>query len=206
MNLSNISRTHLVIGGIVLLALVAAIAAYMYLKPASSEGVVLTSNEEAVATSTPSGEAGGKSLPVEPTFTLPEGAQALDDYAYTKDDSVYFRSITSTEPLRIPDADAGTFKRLANFMTYSANSVVGDCGGTALYTYYADEDRVYFYQIWRTDFFRTSQIEVLAGTKAKDFRITGPLTATDGIRSVTVGHRQTATTSTCLLILNRTDR
>lgn len=205
MNLPNISRTHLAIGGIIFLVLIAAITTYFYLKPSSNEEVGLLPEGEVAATTTPSGEEPRKSLPPEPAFTPPVNSQTLDDYAYTNSNSVYFRSITSTEPLRIPDADANTFKRLTNFLTYSANGVVGDCGDTALYTYYADKERVYFYQIWRTDHFRTSQIEVIAGTKAKDFKITGPLTATDGTRSFTVGHKQAAT-STCLLMLTRSDR
>lgn len=205
MKLLSISRTHLVIGSVVLLALIFAVGVYLYLKPSPKTELTIAPEGESLATSTPSTEIPRKGLPPEPAFTLPQGAEALDDYAYLMDDGVYFRSITSTEPLRIPNADASTFKRLADFLTYSANGVVGDCGDTALYTYYADEDRVYFYQIWRTDHFRTSQIEVIAGTKAKDFDITGPLSATDGTRSFAVTHKQAAT-STCLLMLTRTDR
>lgn len=203
MNLSNISRTHLVIGGIVLLALIAAIATYLYLKPSPTEEIVLTPDGEAIATSTPSEDTPRKGLPPEPAFTLPQGAEALDDYAYLMDDGVYFRSITSTEPLKIPDADAATFGRLAEFFTYTANNVQDDCGGTPIYTYYGDSKRIYFYQIWRAEHFRTSQIEVIVGAEEEDFRVTGMNTATDGVGQFEVTHK--VATSTCLLTLKRTD-
>jgi len=207
--LTSISRVQALTAGAVLVALALAVLGYIYLSGSSTPEPVAeeTGKVEDMASTTPDAapKEPRRGLPPEPAFTLPAGARALDDYAYTVDDGVYFRSLTGPDPLQIPTADAGTFKRLDQFYTYSANGVVADCGDTALYTYYGDRKQIYFYQIWRTDHFRTSQIEVLAKTDPKDFEITGPLTATDGTRSFAVGHMQTAT-STCLLTLTRTDR
>jgi hypothetical protein len=146
-----------------------------------------------------------KGLPVEPAFTLPEDATAVDDYAFLVDDTVYFRSLTSVNPLAIPNSDAGSFEKLTPFMTYQGSAIVKDCGASGTYGYYADDGQVYFYQFWRAPEFRSSRIEVIVGAKKKDFEVTGPLTAEDRKHEFSVAYRQAAT-STCEYYLNRTDR
>ncbi|HYF28792.1 MAG TPA: hypothetical protein VEA36_00300 [Candidatus Paceibacterota bacterium] len=144
-------------------------------------------------------------LPPEPAFSLPTGATAVDDYAFTKPDGVYFRSLNDPEPLRIPDADPATFMRLIESRSYATDAVVRDCGGPATYTFYGDAERVYMHQYWRVpDKFRSSRIEVLVGADRPNFQVNEDHTATDGARLYTINH-QVSTTSTCWLMLSRSE-
>ena len=197
------NRIALALAGVIILGV--ALSAYFYLQ--SAKDTPSTSQEASTASSTdssalPEPTAGKKGLPPEPSFSLPDGAVAVDGYAFKMDEGVYMRSLTGKNPLQILNADADSFERLADFSSYSSNGVINDCGAKPVYTYYGDNKHVYFYQIWRTPYFRTSQIEVIAGAKKDGFEMLGTDTATDGTRRFEVGHMVTAS-STCLLTLRR---
>lgn len=185
---------------------VVAIAVWYFQSPKmelSGQPVITTGSD--VEGNQQAGTTTKKGLPAEPAFSLPDDATAIDDYAFTMGGGVYMRSLTGKNPLQILNAHADSFERLADFSTYTSNGVVSDCGANPVYTYYGDNKHVYFYQIWRTPHFRTSQIEVVVGAEKANFSVTGANTATDGTRRFEVAHTKTAS-STCLLTLNRTDR
>ncbi len=140
-----------------------------------------------------------KSLPPEPVFVLPDGATVIDDYAFSFGGQVHFRSVTSTSSLPIPDSDARTFKRIADFMAYPGELIQQDCGASGMYTYYTDARRVYLYQLWRAPKFRASQIEVLADVAPKDFSIEDTTHARAKSRRMTIEYR--VATSTCSYVL-----
>ncbi len=140
-------------------------------------------------------------LPPEQPFVLPEGATAVDGYAFIQDDQVYFRSLTGKAALGVPNSDAESFVRLSDFFSYSESAVVNDCGVAPLYAYYGDEKQVYFYQVWRAPEFRSSTVEVIVGAEKENFRVTSPLRATDGSRLFEVSYEKA--TTTCKLILKR---
>jgi hypothetical protein len=143
-----------------------------------------------------------KTLPPEPLFTLPEGARKIDDYAFSLDGRVYFRSVTSTSTLPIPGADPETFERLHDFMTYPGEAIVNDCGASGTYTYYEDKNRVYLYQIWRAPKFRSSKVEVLADVTPDAFSIEDATHARAASQRVAVEYR--VATSTCSYVLAKT--
>jgi hypothetical protein len=139
-------------------------------------------------------------LPPEPEFVLPENAKAIDDYAFTLDSRVYFKSITNKKPLEIMDAVADAFDDLTPFILYPhAESM---CGTNPVYKFYGDGRRTYFYQIWRAPLFRTTQIEVIVKADPNTFQSTGATTATDGKVRYTIGHQKVAT-STCALVISK---
>lgn len=142
-------------------------------------------------------------LPVEPAFVLPDGATALDDYAYVLADQVYFRSITNKAPLAIPNSDAETFAKLSDFTVFPGDKIVSDCGASGTYGYYGDKKQVYFYQFWRSPQFRSSTIEVIVGVAPTDFKVTGATTATDDGQILKVSYEKA--TSTCKFILSKVD-
>src|SRR3989344_5378075 len=199
-------NTLVLIGVVVALAL----ATWLLFQPTPLQGVPggeeagsVASTTKTVASSTPVLEPPKqKTLPPEPPFVLPEGATAIDGYAFIENNQVYFRSLTGATPFAIPNSDAESFKRLSSFMKYPGSEVVGACGGAPIYSYYGDKKQVYFYQIWRTPTFRSSKVEVIVGANTKDFNITGLLTATDGNRLFEVGYQKA--TTTCSLVLSRT--
>jgi len=143
-----------------------------------------------------------KTLPPEQPFVLPEGATAVDGYAYIENGQVYFKSLTGKSALAIPNSDAESFKRLSNFMTYPGNAVVNDCGVAPLYAYYGDDKQAYFYQVWRAPQFRSSTVEVIVGAEMENVRVTGIRTMTDGGRLFEVEYEKA--TTTCKLFLSRT--
>jgi len=167
-------------------------------------GIVATTTPTVPTTTLPVMSQPRKILAPEPAFTLPVGATAIDEYAFIIDNVVYFRSLINKEPLKIPNSEGASFKRLNEFVTYPGTAVLQDCGAAPVYTYYGDNTQVYFYQIWRAPEFRTSQIEVVVDAKMKDFQIIDALTAVDANRRFTVGY--TKATTTCKLYLTRTDR
>lgn len=205
--LTSISKKQAIIAGIIVIVL-AGISWSVFIQPtpviapetgSEQASTTETGTQPVVVGTTPA----KKTLPPETPFVLPEGAVAVDEYAYTQDDVVYFRSLTGKNALAIPDAKADSFKRLAAFMTYPGTAVVSDCGAAPLYTYYGDEKRTYFYQIWRAPEFRSSQVEVIIGANPKKFEINGT-TATDAESSFSVSYQKTAS-STCALVLNKID-
>ena len=143
-----------------------------------------------------------KTLAPEQPFVLPLGATAVDEYAFIQNDTVYFRSLTGKTPLAIPNSNAGSFKRLGDFVMYPGSDVVSECGAAPVYTYYGDEKQVYFYQVWRAPTFRSSQIEVIIGAQTENFKIIDVRTTTDGGRLFEVGYKKA--TTTCMLSLSRT--
>ena len=205
----TISREQLplVVGGVFLLALIGWYATTRPTPPLSEPTATTT---PAAATTTPVGPAtttkpvgtSPKPLPPEQPFTLPAGATAIDAYAYVQNNSVYFRSLTGKTPLNVWDANANSFHRVGDFVTYPGNAVVGDCGAAPIYTYYSDNTRLYFYQVWRTPTFRSSTVEAVQDAKARDFELTGLTTATDGSTSYEVSYRKA--TSTCRMFLSKT--
>jgi len=182
---------------------------------ASPSGGVIASEGERTSTTSPlvldegteeaqpTSDSGKKTLPLEPEFTLPEGAVAVDEYAFVDEGVVYMRPlINANSPLTVPSADPKTFRRLRDFSTYSDSDVVSDCGVAPIYAFYIDKHRPYFYQIWRAPKFRASQIDAMNGANPRGFVITGATTATDGNVRFTMKHIKNAT-STCLLLLDQ---
>lgn len=145
---------------------------------------------------------GKKQLPPEPVFVLPPEAIAVDDYAFLFEGRAYFRSLTSTSSLAIPDSDADTFKRIADFVTYPGEAILKECGTAGTYTYYEDRNRVYFYQFWRAPKFRSSKVEVLADVAPEDFIVDDVGSASASDRRVVVNYE--VATSTCWYVLIRT--
>ena len=202
---NRLSRIQWLVLGVVVAVAAVLVAIYAYInlsRDTSSAPSIDTASTTAEA-AVPEDETTSKGLLPELPFSLPSGSVAIDEYAFTTGEGIYFRSLTGKNPLQILNADAPSFSRLSDFSTYAANGVASDCGGNPIYTYYGDKRHVYFYQIWRTPTFRTSQIEVVVGTKKEDFDITDSGTATNGTHRFEVGHMTTAS-STCLLMLTRT--
>lgn len=199
--MENISKKQkLLIGGGVLVIILVLVAAWFWgAKPAEAPvtgetpGETATTTDETGTVSTP---VVGKpnTLPEEPAFTLPEGAVALDEYAFILNDQVFFRSLTSKEPLAIPNSDAKSFEKISDFTTLPGDEVVADCGISGTYGFYADRKQVYFYQYWRAPKFRSSAIEVIVGADKDEFKVTGRTTATSGKDLIKVSYEK-ATTS-----------
>lgn len=200
-----VSKNLLLVAGILLI--LAGIAWFVLTRAPAvpGPGVVpgMASTTDGLATSSPAiGTLKPKTLPPELPFTLPEGASAIDGYAFIQNDQVYFRSLTGAAPLAIPHSDAESFKRLSGFMTYPGTAVVNTCGAAPIYAYYGDKKQVYFYQVWRAPTFRSSTVEVIVDAKMQDFSITGLQTATEGNRLFEIGFEKA--TTTCKLFLSRT--
>lgn len=189
----------LLVGGAVIIILVIAGLWFWGAKPAEAPvtgetpGETATTTDETGAVSTP---VVGKpdTLPSEPAFTLPEGAVALDEYAFILDNQVFFRSLTNKEPLAIPNSDAKTFAKISDFTTLPGDAVVADCGISGTYGFYADRKQVYFYQYWRAPKFRSSAIEIIVGADRDDFKVTGRTTATSGKDLIKVTYDKATTT------------
>ena len=204
-------RLPLIIGGVLVLALIAwfflnrpAASPEDFISTATTTSTVATTTPTAATTTTVAPKK-QKTLPPELPFVLPPGATAIDGYAYVENNSVYFRSLTGKAPLHVWDAKASTFHRVGSFMTYPGTAIVSDCGAAPLYTYYTDNKRLYFYQVWRTPTFRSSTVEAVPNIQATDFTVTGPRESTDGITLFEVNYRPpTTATSTCRLYLSRT--
>jgi len=197
--LQNLSRKQLLLAVIAIVILLGmGVTAYFY-----RDAIPGISQEAPVAESegTETGDING--LPPEPVFTLPEGATAIDEYVFIIDGVVNFRSLIGQKPLSIPTADEESFEKLIEFKTYTANNVESECGGMPIYTYYADANQVYFYQIWRTSFFRTSQVEGVVGARKDNFRVLADGSAVSDTSRFEIGHY--ASSSTCKLTLNRSD-
>lgn len=198
------------VGGLLLLAL---IGWYAATRPASPLSVPTATTTPAAATTTPPGTGTAtstatvpkqKTLPPEQPFVLPEGATAIDAYTYIQNNSVYFRSLTGKTPLNVWDANAASFHRVGDFMMYPGSAVVSDCGAAPLYSYYTDDKRLYFYQIWRTPTSRSSTVEAVMGAHAPTFAITGSTTSADRGTLYEVSYQQA--TTTCRLSLSKTAR
>lgn len=130
--------------------------------------------------------------------TMPRGATAIDEYAFTNENGVQFLSITSTSTLVIPDANAATFRRITDFMQSPDPAVASTCGIAGKYAFYADSKRVYFYQFWLAPKFRTSRVEVIADAKPETFKVLSPIGFEDGTRSLYLDYDVVAaTTTTC---------
>lgn len=105
----------------------------------------------------------------EPVFVLPAGATMVDEFSFKKGDEVYFKSLTSVDPLPVPGADPASFERVTEVMEYTLGDVIRDCGAAPRYAFYRDEDRLYFYHYWRTPTFRGSHIDILMGLTPEKF-------------------------------------
>ncbi len=170
-------------------------------EPAATTTPGTATSTSSTSTSTTPGK---NTLPPEPAFVLPEGAVAVDGYAYILRSSVFFRSLTGGQPLRIPNAHSATFERLTDFFTYPGDAVVRDCGAAPLYSFYGDERQVYLYQIWRAPEFRTSRVEVIVEMRKDEFELIHPLIVADTESLFTVGY--TTATTTCALSLTKSAR
>jgi len=203
---SRIQRTIIALG--VILFLIFSYIAYSYLQNSRTLGSHDTSADTLGTASTtdeasmPETGSVPRGLPPEPIFRLPAGATSVDEYSFIQDGQVYFRSLLGNDPLLIPNADAQSFSRLSSFITYENAAVQSDCSGPAIYAYYGDTKQVYFYQIWRTDLFRTSQIEVIAGADKDSFRLSGDGKAVSGDLVFEIGYK-TEDRSTCKLFLKK---
>jgi hypothetical protein len=145
-----------------------------------------------------------KELPPEPVFVLPEGAMAIDDYAYIENGAVYFKTLVAgNSPLPVLNADPKSFKRLQSFSTYPGSDVVRDCGASPIYTFYIDNYRPYFYQVWRAPEFRATQVDAMNGAKVQNFSVTSLTAANDGRTHFDIAYYKTGT-STCRLQLDQT--
>lgn len=189
--------------GIGALVVCVAVAYALFLRPETpADSVDMADTGGRTASSTGlAPRTNNRTLPPEPVFTLPEGASAVDEYAFIADGDVFFRSVTSTTSLPIPGADADTFHAISDIITYPGERIAADCGGAGAYSYYEDNKYVYFHQIWRTPRFRTSQVEVIADVDPDEFDVQeAPYARADGQRIVVKYH---VSTSTCLFVLER---
>lgn len=143
-----------------------------------------------------------RELPPEPAFSVPANAARVDDYSYTLDGAVFLRSLTSNQPLQVPGSDGASFERVTSFRSYNAGAVLRECGAAPQYTYYADDNQVYFYQLWRAPEFRSSRIEVIVRADKEDFSVDTSGNASDSEFRYTVGYE--VATSTCWLNLSKT--
>lgn len=170
--------------------------------PAPVDEQVATTTDEVIGSETPAPTPSKpNTLPPEPVFVLPEGATALDDYAFILNDQVYFRSLTNKEPLAIPKSDADSFEKISDFQVFPGTEIVEACGASATYGYYADDKAVYFYQFWRSPKFRSSTIEVIVDANKDDFKVSGVTTALDGKQILKVSYEKTE--KTCKLVLSK---
>lgn len=196
-----------VIGASVVIITALTILFIQFRTSGSSQGDEQTASTTAATTTTQgeptlSGEADDEGLPPEPEFVLPEGATAIDDYAFVDKGIVYMRSLVDAgQPLKVPTADPETFRRLQAFSYYSDGNVVRDCGASPMFTYYTDKKRPYFYQAWRAPEFRASQIDAMVGANVGNFAVTGPTTATDGNANFKIVYEKA--TATCTLLLDQ---
>lgn len=199
--MENMTKKQKVLIGVGALVIIVAvgIAWFWGAKPASAP--VTGENPDQVATTTDETGATGtpivgkpNTLPTEPEFTLPEGAVALDAYAFILDNQVFFRSLTNKEPLAIPNSDAKTFEKISDFTTLPGDDIVQDCGISGTYGFYADRKQVYFYQYWRAPKFRSSSIEIIVGADKEDFKVTGRTTAVSGKDLIKVEYEKATTT------------
>jgi hypothetical protein len=185
--------------------LVLAIALWLLASSPRAEHEILSRDIEP-ATTTPATTTSvvkpPNTLPPEPEFKFPEGANVIDAYAFTLNNYVYFRSLTAKEPLLIQDADASTFARLTNFTTYPGTDVVATCGTAPIYSFYGDEKHLYFYQVWRAPMFRTSQIEVVLQALPQDFESTTEISFKSNKHTFSIHYEKTAKGG-CILALAR---
>lgn len=147
-------RSLLILLGIVIIGLIVAIATN---KVPGFEGLPLPST--------------GNNFSDYPTHELPEGANIIDDYFYTYNGTVYLNSVSSTSSIRIPDAGADTFKRLTDFTELPNPAVRLDCVRPGQYAFYADDSRVYFYELWLNSKFKHSEVETLVGVTPDNFEV-----------------------------------
>lgn len=191
-------KTLLVAGILALLALFCAAVYFLVVRPGSATqappphntGLDMQDKESVPGT-----------LPPEPKFVLPDGATAVNDYAFIADGEVYLRSIKSTDSFAVPDSDAATFRSLDTFKTFVTDDIVRDCGGGGQYTFFGDSKHLYFYQVWRTPSFRSSQIEVVVGSDAGSFGVLGDHRYTDGANTFTLDYK--VSSSTCVYFLDK---
>ena len=146
-----------------------------------------------------------KTLPPEMPLVLPEGATKIDDYVFSDEGAIYFRSLTGGEALEIADADPASFKRLGGFLPFSNPSLIADCGAAPTYAFYTDQMRIFFYQVWRTPTFRSSRVEVIRTADKKTFEVGTIGTAQDEGYTYQIGYETTAS-STCWLKLSGTEK
>ncbi len=196
------SQKQYVLAGIAGVLIIGATIGWFLLQGVAPEGSQPDTTETPAASTTPTQPVSvpqKKTLKPEPVFVLPSGAVAVDDYAFTNQGDVYFRSLTSTQPLPVPNAQADSFERVTSFMTYTDPTVVSACGAAPQYAYYRDEKQVYFYHYWRTPTFRSSHIDILIGLKPEDFILVSPTRIKVGAETFDLIYTQA--TSTCRLRL-----
>lgn len=195
--MKTITQKQALIGGVVIIVALAAVW-YWNGTPVSAPTDTLidtASTTDQVATTTPAPVTSKpKGLPPEPVFVLPEGATAIDDYAFIQNGKVYFRSLTGKNALAIPNSDAESFQALSNIIMFPGEQIVTDCGEAGSYAYYADDKQVYFYQFWRAPKFRSSTIEVIVGADMDTFKVSGETVAKSGSDLLKVSYDKATTT------------
>lgn len=174
-----------------------------------TQGGTLPFSTSPTATSTPESDGGtSTSTPKKPAqdfskipeHDIPEGAKIIDDYFYTYNNGVYLNSISGTSSLKIPDAKAGTFKRLTSFRSVPNSAIAGDCSKAGEYAFYGDVSQVYFYQIWLNQQFRRSKYETLIGVTPEGFEVLSPSSFSGEPGTYTIGYE--VGTSTCHYTIN----
>lgn len=160
---------------------------------------VLPTEEVHTATSTTSGatstpEKLKEDLSKYPEHELPAGARAIDQYFYIANNAVYLNSVTGTSSLKIPDAKAGSFKRITEFRSVPDPAIAIDCVKPGQYAYYADSQSVFMYQIWLNSKFRRSKFETLTGIKPEEFEVLSPSSFKGGDITYTLGYEMASST------------
>lgn len=199
----NMNTKNLRIGaGILLLAVVVGAVVFAATRPtpapSSEEPLVKEEPTETAEPASPSMSGTAPSAFPSVLATMPKGATAIDDHAFTDQNGVQFLSITGTSTLAIPGADTATFKRLTDFMTSPDPAVKSSCGVAGKYAFYSDKNRVYFYQLWFAPKFRTSRVEVIADAKPETFKVVDSTNFLDAKRALYLDYDvAVATTTTC---------
>jgi hypothetical protein len=199
----NMNTKNMRIGaGILLLVALAGVVVFVVTRPVSapsSEEPLV--REEPTETTEPAPPSTGGTAPSafpRVLATMPKGATAIDDHAFTDQNGVQFLSITGTSTLAIPGADTATFKRLTDFMTSPDPAIKSSCGVAGEYAFYSDKNRVYFYQLWFAPKFRTSRVEVIADAKPETFKVVDSTNFLDAKRALYLDYDvAVATTTTC---------
>ena len=192
------TKQKALIGGIVgAIILIAGFLSYWFFVRVDVGETAIVPVLEGESTETGTTTPGGIKTP--PVAVTPDGAVTVDAYSYTDGGAVFFKSVTSTSTLAIPGANADTFHRITDFMTYPDQEVVDRCGAKGEYAYYADKSRVYFYQVWKSPKFRSSKVEVIIDEKEETFKVLSPVNAEGATMKYVVGYQ--VATSTCQYVL-----
>lgn len=127
---------------------------------------------------------------------IPSTAKQLDDFAFVDPTGVYLRAAVGTSTVKIPDADPETFKAVSPLKEYSTQEIVDFCKAPGRYAFYADKKKVYMFQVWLTETFTKTKLEVLKDVDPDTFTVTGSEAFRSGKKDLTLGY--TFATTTCM--------